>query len=184
MEPTKAPDRDCFPATLSAAAELAGPFLGLDAQNSSPGSMESPPLHSCLSLQSRLLCVSFPWVPWRCEGHSPQVSLPPQAQDPSTGCSWTASSYGSAPRARRGEGGDSVKSGQERAGPVSGLSMSWSHWREAKRQSTMPPQLGGSNTNFSPSNTGPILPSPHTCCCWYSASLADSACANAKSSSS
>lgn len=89
----------------------------LDKLPSSPGSMECPPRHSCLSLQSGLLlCASFPWVPWRCEGHSPQVSLPPQAQDPSTGCSWSASSYGSAPGARRG-GEDRVKSGQERAGP-------------------------------------------------------------------
>lgn len=72
--------------------------------------MEHPPRHSCLSLPSRLLCASFPCGPWRCEGHSPWVSLPPQAQDPSTGCSWTASSYDSAPGARRGEGGDGVMS--------------------------------------------------------------------------
>lgn len=61
--------------------------------------MERPPRHSCLALLSRLLCASFPCGPWRCEGHSPWVSLSPQAQGPSTGCSWTASSYDSAPAA-------------------------------------------------------------------------------------
>lgn len=69
--------------------------------------MNHPSCHSCLSLQTRLLCASFPCVPWRCEGHSPQMSLPSQAQDPSTSCSWMASSYGSVPEARRG--GDRVK---------------------------------------------------------------------------
>lgn len=51
-------------------------------------------------LHSRLLLAPSPGGPWRCEGHSPpQLSLPPQAQGPSTGCSWMASSCGSGPAA-------------------------------------------------------------------------------------
>lgn len=143
--------------------------------------MERPPRHSCLALLSRLLCASFPCGPWRCEGHSPWVSLSPQAQGPSTGCSWTASSYDSAPGARRGEGGDGVMSKTRGDRLPFRAQGELESLEGSKGMIPTPqqyyPQLGRTNT-------GPSPHSPLTCCCWYSASLADSACANAKSSSS
>lgn len=89
-----------FPATLSLQPESQQGLSRLSLSSSLLMLQEWPLPHCCSSLSSKLLCTSFPCVPWRCEGHSPsQPSLPPQAQDPSTGCSWMASSCGSAPAA-------------------------------------------------------------------------------------
>lgn len=131
-----------FPATLSLQPESQQGLSRLSLSSSLLMLQEWPLPHCCSSLSSKLLCTSFPCVPWRCEGHSPsQPSLPPQAQDPSTGCSWMASSCGSAPGAEERE--EMVPSqGKERAGLVSEFSVGCSHSASQKNRHPSAPPLG------------------------------------------